>query len=121
MELMGNPCNIFTTFAAQSHFLQTWAAIVFASFLYATHGSIFPSQNQFSGHEENYDCLHLMVSRLGHSKFEMQPPSLRPPAVGFALHAQECSLTVAQHIYSALLLLARQQPSNYPHLWTATV
>ena len=28
MELMGNPCNIFTTFAAQSHFLKTWAAKV---------------------------------------------------------------------------------------------
>jgi hypothetical protein len=30
------------------------------------------------------------------------------------LHAQQCSLTVAQRIFSALLPLARQQASNCP-------
>ena len=38
---MDNPCNIFTTFAAQSLFLKTWAAKVCSRGLCAAHDSIF--------------------------------------------------------------------------------
>ena len=135
MELMGNPCNIFTTFAAQSLFFQDLAAKVCSSGLCAAHDSIIYVTRHFttvcissqSGRYLLWDiqslkCLKTSITTAHphHPGCVTAPPRPRPPAVGFTLHAQECSLTVAQHIYSALLLLARQQASNYPHHWTAT-
>ena len=48
MELMGNPCNIFTTFAAQSLFFQDLAAKVCSSGLCAAHDSIIYVTRHFT-------------------------------------------------------------------------